>query len=229
DKNGCSNAGLIFRLSGLEDILNGILHRGRNTTRRRARLRPVTGPGCNKHREQDDKQGAIALPMPPPVRITHFCSGGKTLISTRRLSAWLSGALGSAGTSHPFPSMLNLFGSNLYFSISARLIASARARLRSRTACMGTFPFILESVCPSMRITARANWPASRATCSRVASTFGSYSLPATGLSTSSRAGSYGLAEFGKKLMRMVCVKIGASAGVFRKLDGVKDARLSSV
>src|SRR5262249_42496072 len=91
-----------------------------------------------------------------PLR-SHFCSGGKTLISTRRFSALLLGWAGSAGTSQPFPSMLNLLGSNLYLSISARLMASARARLRSLTACTGTLPFMLESAWPSIRITARAN------------------------------------------------------------------------
>ena len=68
------------------------------------------------------------------VNSLFYCSGGTTLTSTRRLSAWLYGSLGSAGLSHALPSTTNLFGSNLNFSIKAALTASALSKLSCFTA-----------------------------------------------------------------------------------------------
>src|SRR5215468_6703598 len=58
-------------------------------------------------------------------------SSGKTFTSTRRFFLLCSALLGSvqfgSGLSQPFPTTLNLFGSNLYLSMIERRTASARS------------------------------------------------------------------------------------------------------
>src|SRR5262245_57652271 len=88
--------------------------------------------------------------------VYQFDSNGNTFTSTRRLRLLCSALLGSVelakGLSQPFPTTLNLFGSNRYLSMIARRTASARSYDNWRTRSAGTMPFLLASVLPSIMI-----------------------------------------------------------------------------